>query len=417
MKSALGIGWNISALFGDACGDGRMRLLIPGLIASLLPVTAAAQNNQSGGQGEVKVLLEQVRAPMYTAAGATLPDKTATYSVSGAGCATKIEVSFPSHQINGTTHPARTDTHTIAWNRVRETRLSNADTYVVIVAPDQPARGRFLYAGRTAAMLKSAIDRLVRACGGTTSAQAAGAAVAPPVPPAPPPLPVIKIETVPGKGYAAIVETFPVAQLTPVSNRISALAKQRCGRLSARMGRYKYFTSTDARGRAALTNYRASFTCYDPATDPYQRAPADWKPSAQDQADLTAFAQRYMGLLDRSDYLAGMPMMESILEIEKDEWLSVPNMLKQHSGGQGRWTLQTLGWVNNPEGAAHPGRYAFVKVTATYPKIAAYCGTLVIYRQRPGSYLITQQNLSVIPESWIASGRTTRAEALKTCAQ
>jgi hypothetical protein len=124
-----------------------------------------------------------------------------------------------------------------------------------------------------------------------------------------------------------------------------------------------------------------------------------------------------MGLLDRSDYLAGIPMMEPILEIEKDEWLSVPNMLMQHSGGKGRWTLQTLGWVNNPEGASHPGRYAFVKVTGSYPKIAAYCGTLVIYRQRPGSYLITQQNLSVIPESWITSGRTTRAEALKTCDQ
>jgi hypothetical protein len=88
---------------------------------------------------------------------------------------------------------------------------------------------------------------------------------------------------VPGKGYAAVVETFPVTQLTSVSDRISALGKQRCGRLSARMGRYKYFTSTDNRGRAVLTQYRQSFSCYDPATDPYQRAPADWKPSAQDQ--------------------------------------------------------------------------------------------------------------------------------------
>jgi hypothetical protein len=112
-----------------------------------------------------------------------------------------------------------------------------------------------------------------------------------------------------------------------------------------------------------------------------------------------------------------LSMMEPIVEIEKDEWLSVPNMLKQHSGGTRRWTLQTLGWVNNPEGASHPGRYAFVKVTGSYPKIAAYRGTLVIYRQRPGSYLVTQQNRSVIPESWISSGRTTRAEALKTCDQ
>lgn len=221
----------------------------------------------------------------------------------------------------------------------------------------------------------------------------------------------------PGKGYVARVTTFQTSRLIETSDRISVLAKQRCGRLSARMGRYKYNNNTDAQGRAAITDYRQAFTCYDPATDPYERAPANWKPSAQDEADLRAFAERYVGLLDRGDYVAGMPMMEPILEIEKDEWLSVPNMLKQHSGGKGRWSLETLAWVNNPEGASHPGRYAFVRVTGSYPKIAAYCGTLVIYRQRAGSYLVTQQNLSVVPESWIASGRTTRAEAAKSCQQ
>lgn len=403
-----------------------MRMLMSGLIAALLPAAAGAQNSQATAQSEIKALLERVRAPMYTSTGATVPGKTATYSVSGTGCATKVEVSFPSHEIGGTAHPARTDTHNIAWSNVQSTRLTNNDTYVVIVAPDQPATGRFLYGGAAAAALKAAVDRLVRACGGRTSERDlaspppppnVGTVSPPPAPPPPPPQPAIRIEAVPGKGYAAVVETFPVSQLTAVSDRVSALAKQRCGRLSPRMGRYKYFTGTDAKGRAALIQYRQSFSCYDPATDPYERAPADWKPGAQDQADLTAFAERYMSLLDRADYLAGMPMMEPILEIEKDEWLSVPNMLKQHAGGKGRWTLQTLGWVNNPEGAALPGRYAFVKVTASYPKIAVYCGTLVIYRQRPGSYLITQQNLSVIPESWITTGQTTRAEALKTCDQ
>ncbi len=395
-----------------------MRVVLSGLIAALLPATAQAQNSPTTGQSEIKALLERVRAPMYAASGDTVPGKTATYSFSGTGCSARLEVSYPSHQIGSTAHPARTEATDFRWGSVRSTRLSNGDQYVVVSGPGLPERGRFLYGGVMARALKAAIDRVVRACGGrTTSETVMVSPPAPPAPPPPPPQPAIKIEAVPGKGYAAMVDTFPVAQLTSVSDRISALAKQRCGRLSARMGRYKYFTSTDAQGRAALTQYRQSFSCYDPATDPYERAPADWKPSAQDQADLTAFAQRYMRLLDRGDYLAGMPMMEPILEIEQDEWLSVPNMLKQHSGGQGRWTLQTLGWVNNPEGASHPGRYAFVKVTGSYPKIAAYCGTLVIYRQRPGSYLITQQNLSVIPESWITGGRTTRAEALKTCNQ
>jgi len=383
-----------------------MRLLASGLLASLVSLTASAQTVRDTAQSEIKTLLERVRAPMYMASGKTLAGKTATYSISGTGCTSRLEVSYPSHQIGTTAHPARTEATDFNWGKVETTRMSNADQYVAVTGPGLPERGRFLYAGSAAVALKAAIDRLVRSCGGSTMVQVALAL---------PTSPEIEIETVPGKGYAAVVAPFPVAQLSSVSNRIAVLAKQRCGRLSARMGRYKYFTSTDAQGRAALTQYRQSFSCYDPATDPYERAPADWKPSAQDQADLTAFAQRYMRLIDRGDYLAGMPMMEPILEIEKDEWLSVPTMLKQHSGGQGRWTLQTLGWINNPAGASHPGRYAYITVTGSYPRIAAYCGMLVIYRQRPGSYLVTQQNLSVIPESWITGGRTTRAEALKTC--
>lgn len=394
-----------------------MRWLASGLIVSLLPAAAAsAQSVQASAQAEIKTILERVRAPMFTAEGATLPGKTATYSLAGTGCSTRLEASYPSHQIGTTAHPARTDPTDFQWGSVRSTRLSNGDQYVVVSGPGLPERGRFLYAGAAATALKAAIDRIVRACGGTTGVQtAASPPPAPPAPPAPPKADLIEIQTVPGKGYAAVVRPFLVSDLETVNDQISNMASARCGRLSPRMGRYKYFTSSDAKGRAILTDYRQSFTCYDPATDPYKRAPADWKPGAQDQADLTAFAQRYLRALDQSDHLAGMAMMEPVLEIEKDEWLSVPNMLKTNKSGPGRWTLKTLGWVNNPEGASHPGTYGFVEVTGSYPRIARYCGTLVIYRQRPGSYLITQQNLSVIPQSWIDSGKITPAEAAKSC--
>lgn len=391
-----------------------MRLMASGLIVSLLSAAASAQTPHASAQAEIKTILERVRAPMYTSSGATLPDKTATYSLSGTGCSTRLEASYPSHQIGATAHPARTDATDFKWNSVQSTRLSNADQYVVVTGPGLPEKGRSLYAGAAATALKAAIDRLVRACGGRTELQTVAA---PPAPPASSKPALIEIQTVPGKGYAAVVRPFLVSDLQTVNEQIAEMASARCGRLSPRMGRYKYFNSSDTQGRAILTNYRQSFTCYDPATDPYKRAPADWKASAQDETDLIAFAQRYMSALDQRDHLAGMAMMEPILEIEKDEWLSVPNMLKTNKSGPGRWTLRTLGWVNNPDGASHPGTYGFVEVTGTYPRIAQYCGTLVIYRQRPGSYLVTQQNLSVIPQSWIDSKKITPAEAAKSCQQ
>lgn len=227
-------------------------------------------------------------------------------------------------------------------------------------------------------------------------------------------LPLIKVETRPGTGYVAIVAGFSPDLLDAVSQRMVAIATQRCGQLKVRFGRFKYFNGTRD-GKAEFQNYRQNFSCFDPKTDPYQPVPASWKPTEQDEKDLLAFAERYLQALDRGDYVAGMPMMEPVIEIEQAEWMDVPSKLKGFSGGRGSWTLSTRGWLNNPEGASHPGAYALVKVSGRYPKLAAYCGNLFIYRQRAGSYLVAQQNLRVIPQNWIDTGRLTRAEAVKLC--
>ena len=73
-----------------------------------------------------------------------------------------------------------------------------------------------------------------------------------------------------------------------------------------------------------------------------------------------------------------------------------------------RWKAYALG-PNGTNICTHPQFFARPPQKVLKGKTAL--------TQRPGSYLITQQNLSVIPESWITSGRTTRAEALKTCDQ
>lgn len=388
-----------------------MKLIVAGAAAAVLsPAVAVAQTGADAARAEIKTRLESVRAPMYRSSGAVLPGVTATYSVATTGCNTRLETSYPSHQIDSTSHPARTDRADIAWGSVRTTRLS--DNYVVVQAPNQPANGRYFFGGPAATQLKAAIDRLVLACGGTTVAPP------PPAPPAPPvsaASPAIRIESVPGKGYAAVVSAFPVEQVQPVSNRIAAMARQRCGKLTTRFGRFKYFTGPGAKGAAEYQNYRQSFSCIDPATDPYKPAPADWKPAAQDEKDLMEFAKRYMRAVDEADYVAGMPMMEPVIEIEKDEWMDVPSKLDQFGGGGGKWTLTITGWVNNPDGASHPGSYALVTINGTYPKLAVYCGNLFIYRQRAGSYLVSQQNLRVIPQQWIDSGQMTKSQALKTC--
>ncbi|RYD50911.1 MAG: hypothetical protein EOP60_11100 [Sphingomonadales bacterium] len=225
--------------------------------------------------------------------------------------------------------------------------------------------------------------------------------------------PEIRIEAWPAKGFIMRIADHDADQ--DLVALLTARAAARCGKLAVRFGKFNYDTTIDPQGIRKFTNHTQRFECFDPATDRYKAAPADWQPSVQDRADLIAFVERFMTATDKGDATTGMAMMESILEITQPEWRDTTKRLREHTSGPGRWSLGILGWANNPEGTSHPGSYALVMVDGKYPKLAAYCGTLLVYREAPGRYWISQRNLKVVPQIWIDNGSVPAAQLQKLC--
>jgi hypothetical protein len=214
--------------------------------------------------------------------------------------------------------------------------------------------------------------------------------------------PEIKVEPVPGRGYAATVAAFEADQYTPMLDRIKVLASQRCGKLSVRFGRYFFDNQIDVeRGVTVIKNFRQAFSCYDPATDPYKPVPADWKPSADDTAAAKALAVRFLDNLDKGNGATLRPMMDPALEATTEEMNRFSREAKMHQTGPGAFTARLDGWLNNPEDAAYPGAYAYFAVLSSHPGIAGTCGGLLLYRVSAGKFVISQYDVRYISQKLI----------------
>ncbi len=216
------------------------------------------------------------------------------------------------------------------------------------------------------------------------------------------PLPVIKVEAVPGKGFAATVAEIDADQYNPVVDRIKILAEQRCGVKKVRFGRYFFDNQIDVeRGVTVIKDFRQAFSCYDPATDPYKPVPADWKASAAETTAATRFAQRFVDNLDAGNAAMLVKLMDPSLETTAAEMKRFSDEAKMHQTGTGEFSLRLDGWLKNPPDASYPGAYAFFAVLSSHPGIAGTCGGILLYRLREGEYQISQYDVRYISQALI----------------
>jgi len=198
-------------------------------------------------------------------------------------------------------------------------------------------------------------------------------------------------------GGEFIVEPFVVELEKAVQDALDVRARAKCGKLSVRWGKYVNSQETNpaAGGKfvTRYTQYRQMFSCYDPATDPYQPVPADWKPSAQDGKDLSAFLSRYVAALDRGDVEFVHASFEPIMEATSEQVRSLVSDFRMRAVPGGRVVKDPV-WAANPEGAAHPGAYAYIAFSG--PRS---CGYFVVYRAGPGAFQLARQQAWGIPGS------------------
>ena len=214
--------------------------------------------------------------------------------------------------------------------------------------------------------------------------------------------PEIKIEAVPGRGYAAKVPVIDENQYTPVIERIKLMAAERCGKQSVRYGRFFFDNEIDVeRGVTIIKDFRQAFSCFDPATDPYKPVPADWKASAADTAAVTQCVTRFLDNLDAGNGRALAAMMDPQLEATTEEMNRFSREAKAHQVGSGSFTARLDGWMNNPPDASYPGAYALFAVISSHPGIAGTCGGLLVYRVSESKYQIAQYDVRYVSQKLI----------------
>ncbi|MBN8844041.1 MAG: hypothetical protein J0H88_12425 [Sphingomonadales bacterium] len=230
------------------------------------------------------------------------------------------------------------------------------------------------------------------------------------------PLPAIKVEPVPGKGYAATVVAIDADQYASIIERVKVLAAQRCGSKKVRFGRFQFDNQVDVkRGVTVIKDYRQAFSCYDPATDPYKPVPADWKASATETAAATRFVQRFLDNLDEGNSAALVRMMDPALETTATEMKRFSDEAKMHQTGTGEFTPRLDGWLNNPEDASYPGAYAYFAVLSSHPGLVGTCGGLLVYRVREGEYQIAQYDVRYFSQDLVDKSGMTDEQLNRLC--
>lgn len=200
------------------------------------------------------------------------------------------------------------------------------------------------------------------------------------------PLPELKLVQA-GSSWQVQAGEFRKSGLPAVQDAVMAQAKQRCGQLSIRWGRFSWSTRENGTTDETMVDFKQKFSCFDPATDPYKAVAADWQPSDQDDADASAFALRYLAAIDAGNVAVVKSMEEPLLDSTPEERSALVTDARGRASPAGRqW--RSPQWARNPDGFAHPGAYAYLVFVA--PRS---CGALVIYRVAAGSYQLTSQQI------------------------
>jgi hypothetical protein len=191
-----------------------------------------------------------------------------------------------------------------------------------------------------------------------------------------------------GAGYVATVDTFHVSDESAVGTEIDRQAAQLCAGKAVRWGKFGSVANLDRNRPEAsqITGYYKEFECIDEKPAAFAAAPTDWQPSAEDQSEVRAFFERYYAKRDGGDFAAAAAMFSPA---QGTTAMDLERTAEKLGPGSRRITKVT--WYINPEGADRPGVFAALDFVGQYQTLHLYCGYLVLYRLRQGSYEIVRE--------------------------
>ena len=119
-------------------------------------------------------------------------------------------------------------------------------------------------------------------------------------------------------------------------------------------------------------------------------APADWTPTAIDDADVRKVFETYYAKRDSGDSLGALKMFSREAKADPAEFGTRTRKFNAQLG-PGRRRITAVSWEINPEAADRPGIYAALDFVGDYPAVHFYCGYIGVYRLGPGKYQIVRE--------------------------
>ncbi len=196
--------------------------------------------------------------------------------------------------------------------------------------------------------------------------------------------------TAKGTGYIATVDAFDVADEALVVAEIDRRATQLCAGKAVRWGKFGSVAKLVRKRPEAsqMAGYYKQFECIAEVPRAFAAAPADWQPSAEDQAEARAFFERYYAKRDGGDFAAAAAMFSPSQGITRAD-LEARHRSDKLGPGKRRMTKVT--WYINPEGADRQGVFTALDYVGDYQSLHLYCGYLVLYRIGQGAYEIVRE--------------------------
>lgn len=195
-----------------------------------------------------------------------------------------------------------------------------------------------------------------------------------------------------GNGYIATVEPFDGRHQDQIDAEIDKRAAELCQGKTVRWGEFR----SDVRiGKqpsvepAKVSGFSRAFSCVTPIERNFAAAPADWKPSVADEADVRQVFQTYYKRRDAGDFQGAKAMFAPEAVAMDSNWPE--QMTKFHQAiGPGTRRITGVTWYVNPESAPHPGVYVAVDFIGEFARAHFYCGYVVLFRTAAG-YEITRE--------------------------
>lgn len=172
------------------------------------------------------------------------------------------------------------------------------------------------------------------------------------------PQPIVTVKQS-GDGYRAEAPKFELADSQAIHDQIARRATELCTGKEVRWGKFGSLTELGREPGASppkISGYFQEFRCEVPVQRTHHPAPANWKPTPADEADVRSVFDQYYAKRDAGDFEAATAMFQPGVRDKDGSAEELRAFNRKLGSGKRRVTAVT--WYVNPTSAPVPGVYA-----------------------------------------------------------